>query len=200
MYPQGIQDRYIELECVFKEANLGDIRTKAREIAAWLYTRECEILSFDDEPGLYYRGKYSGKIDFEHVGRMASFTLIFNCEPLAYGGEESKIFVGDSATVNNQGTIETQPRFMATFFNTAEEWKIVNQDGEYIRIVHDFGIGDTLEVNCRTGAILINDTRAMDKLDWQNSRFFPLRVGEGALTVAPGGVCTARVSWIPRYL
>ena len=200
LYPQGLHDRYIELDCAYVGEDLPDMRVKAREIAAWLYTQDREILSFDDEPDIYYRGKRAGEVDLDHISKMAQFTLVFRCEPFVYGGEENQTFVGDSAAVDNQGTLETFPRFMATFINTVGEWKVANQDGDYIKIVHDFEIGDTLEVNCQTGAILINDTRAMDKLDWQNSRFFALREGEDTLSITPTIRCNTTVYWTPSYL
>ena len=200
LYAHGLQDRIIEIDCAYIETSLPDIRSKARKIAAWLYTRDRVILSFDDEPDIYYRCKLASKVDFEHIAKIAKFTLIFRCEPLAYGGEENQTFVGDSAAVDNQGTLETFPRFMATFINTVGEWKVANQDGDYIKIVHDFEIGDTLEVNCQTGAILINDTRALDKLDWQNSRFFSLRAHENTLSITPTIRCNTTVYWTPSYL
>jgi predicted phage tail component-like protein len=200
LFPRELQDRYIDLDCAFIEKNFPDIRIRAREIAAWLYTEDREILSFNDEPDRYYRGKIASQVDFEHMATMGQFSLTFRCEPLAYGGEQNAYFVNGTAIVNNQGTFEAQPVFHAEFTAATSEWKITDPEGHYIRVVNEFIATDELEVNCITGAILINGVRAMDKLDWQNSRFFPLRVGEGTLTVAPGGVCTARVSWIPRYL
>lgn len=200
LYPRGLHDRYIELDCAYVGEDLPDIRVKAREIAAWLYTQDREILSFDDEPNVYYCGKLAGEVDLEHIGKMAQFTLVFRCEPFVYGGEEDQTFVSDAATIDNQGTTEILPRFTVTFTDTATEWKVANQDSDYVRVVNDFTIGDTMEVNCKTGAILINGTRAMDKLDWQNSRFFNLRVGLNDLTITPTGKCSTTVSWVPRYL
>lgn len=200
LYPQGPHDRYIELDCAYVGEDLPDIRAKAREIAAWLHTTDRAILSFDDEPDKYYRGKLAGEVDLDHIGKMAQFALVFRCEPFVYGGEENQIFVGDSAVVDNQGSLETFPRFMVTFINAVGEWKVTNQNNEYIRVVNDFTIGDTLEVNCKTGAILINGTRAMDKLDWQNSRFFALREGENTLSITPTIRCNTTVYWTPSYL
>lgn len=200
LYPQGLYDRYIELDCAYVGEDLPDIRVKAREIASWLYTQDRVVLSFDDEPNIYYRGKLAGKVDLEHIGKMAQFSLIFRCEPFVYGGEEDQTFVSDAAAVDNQGTTEILPRFTVTFTDTAAEWKVTNQDSDYVRVVNNFTIGDTMEVNCKTGAILINGTRAMDKLDWQNSRVFDLRVGANTLTVTPAGVCNTTVYWTPSYL
>jgi predicted phage tail component-like protein len=200
LFPRELADRRIEIDCAFVGSSLANIRTKARDIAAWLYTENREILSFDDESEKYYRGKLAQAIDFEHLAVMGQFSLIFVCEPLAYGAEVLASFINDTATVDNQGTFESQPVFTAAFTGAASEWKVTGPGDNYIRVVHAFQAGDALEVNAATGAILINGTRAMDKLDWQNSRFFPLRVGESTLIVTPAGVCSTRVSWVPRYL
>lgn len=200
LFPGELQDRMIELECAFVEAGLPNIRTRAREIAAWLYTQGREILSFDDESDKYYKAKLDGAIDFEHIARMGQFGLVFRCEPLAYGGKQNADFVADAVVVDNQGTFEALPVFDATFISAAAEWKVTGPGGNYIRVVHGFQAGDTLEVNTGTGAVIINDQRAMEKLDWQNSQFFNLRVGENPLAVTPVGVCDTRMSWIPRYL
>lgn len=201
LFASGHGNRVISINCTIKGNSPEDLQAKARDAAAWLHTKDYAILSFDDETGLYYKAKVASQIDFENITKtLGTFDINFNCEPFAYGGEESKIFVGDSATVNNQGSAEAQPRFMATFLSTAGEWKVTNQDGYYIRIAHDFVAGDTLEVNCRTGAIFINGARAMDKLDWQNSRFFNLRRYENTLTVTPTSRCNTTVYWTSRWL
>ena len=200
LFPRELQDRYIDLDCAFIEKNFPDIRIRAREIAAWLYTEGREILSFNDEPDRYYRGKITSQVDFEHMATMGQFSLTFRCEPLAYGGEEIVDFVDDVAIVYNQGTYESLPVFKATFTHSATEWKVTGPGGSYIRVVHGFKNGDTLEIDCLTGAILLNATRALDKLDWQNSRFFSLRVGENNLGIEPTEKCTAQISWIPRCL
>ena len=200
LFPGGLADRRIEIDCAFRGNKLPDLRIRAREIAAWLYTENREILSFDDESEKYYRGKLAQAIDFEHLAVMGQFSLIFVCEPLAYGAEVLASFINDTATVNNQGTFESYPVFTVTFTAAASEWKVTGPGDNYIRVVNNFKAGDTLEVNTATGAILINSIRALDKLDWQNSRFFCLRVGESVLNVTPAGVCSTRVSWVPRYL
>ena len=200
LFPGGLADRRIEIDCAFRGNKLPDLRIRAREIAAWLYTENREILSFDDESEKYYRGKLAQAIDFEHLAVMGQFSLIFVCEPLAYGAEVLASFINDTATVNNQGTFESYPVFTVTFTGMAAEWKVTGPGDNYIRVVHAFQAGDTMEVNCKTGAILINGTRAMDKLDWQNSRFFALREGENSLAIAPTGKCSTTVSWVPRYL
>lgn len=198
-FPGKLQDRFIELECAFMGDSREDLREKARDIAAWLYTSERAVLSFDDELGRYYYAKLDGAIDPEQLFVLATFTLTFRCEPLTYGAEVQTDFVSDQATVNNPGTFEALPIFNATFTAAASEWK-VTLGMKYIRVVRNFAVNDTLEVNCATGAILFNEVRDLASLDWQNSEFFALPPGVSTLTITPAAVCTATVKFNPRWL
>jgi len=199
LFPRELADRRIDIDCAFMEPSLADIRTKARDIAAWLNVTDRANLSFDDEPGKSYKGKLASAIDLDHAGRLGQFSLTFICEPLAYGGQVTADFAGDSVTVTNAGTFSALPIIEATFTGAATEFK-VTLGTEYIRVVHDFVLNDTLKIDTGTGAVLINGTRAMDKLDWQNSRFFDLPVGESTLSITPTGRCTATVKHTPRWL
>jgi predicted phage tail component-like protein len=199
LFPRELADRRIEIDCAFVGSSLADIRTKARDIAAWLNVTDRATLSFDDETGKTYKAKLASAVDFDHIGNMGQFSLAFNCEPLAYGTEATTNFANDSATVANAGTYSAPAIIEATFTDAATEFK-VTLGTEYVRVVHDFVLNDTLKIDTGTGAILINGTRAMDKLDWQNSRFFDLPVGESTLSITPTGRCTASVKYTPRWL
>lgn len=199
MFPRELADRRIDIDCAFVEPSLANIRTKARDIAAWLHTDDRANLSFDDETGKTYKGKLSSAVDFDHIGRMGQFSLAFNCEPLAYGTEATTNFANDSATVANSGNYPAPAIIEATFTGAATEFK-VTLGTEYIRVVHDFVLNDTLKIDTGTGAVLINGTRTMDKLDWQNSIFFELAVGANTLNITPTGKCTATVKHTPRWL
>ena len=198
-FPGELQDRIIELECTFIGTSRQDLREKARQIAAWLYTVERAVLSFDDEPDKYYLAKVDNAIDLSQMFVLATFNLNFRCEPFAYGEEVKESFVGDAVTVTNSGTAETPPIFTATFTAAANEWK-VTLGSKYVRVVRDFQVGDILEVNCATGAVLVNGMRSMFFLDWQNSEFFTLAPGNNDLTVLPAGVCATEIKWSPRWL
>jgi predicted phage tail component-like protein len=198
-FPRELADRRIEIDCAFVGSSLADIRTKARDIAAWLSVTDRASLSFDDEMGKTYRGKLASAVDFDHIGRLGQFSLTFICEPLAYGEQVTASFVSDSVTVTNAGTFSAPAIIEATFTGAASEFK-VTLGTKYVRVVHDFVLNDTLKIDTGTGAVLINGTRAMDKLDWQNSIFFELAVGNNTLNITPTGKCTATVKHTPRWL
>jgi len=199
LFPREMADRIIEIDCALSKTSLADLRNSIRDIAAWLYTEEQQPLSFSDESDKYYLAKLDGAIDVEQIIAIGQFTLRFRCDPLAYGAEQQASFTDDTVTVTNEGTFEALPVVEATFTAAASEWK-VTLGPKYVRVVHDFQIGDTMEVNCATGAVLINGGRALDKLDWQNSVFFSLPPGTNTLEITPATVCTATVRFKPRWL
>lgn len=202
-FPREFTDRHIDIDCAFVEKSLPDLRARAREIAAWLHTTDRAILSFDDETDKYYRGKLLLSVDFTHLATMGELSLTFLCDPLAYGGEITKDFDWFVTTVENPGTYESPPIFKMTFTAADINIRVIGPDLSMLKVVHNFRVGDILEINAATGAVLINGTRAMDKLDWQNSRFFSLKPGPNNISVASTvstDSCTTKVSWIPRYL
>ena len=199
LFPGELADRHIDLDCAVLGTSLPDLRAKARDIAAWLHTTDRASLSFDDEMGKTYRGKLASAVDFDHIGKMGRFSLSFVCEPLAYGEQVTTNFVNDMATVVNAGTYPTPAIIEATFTDAASEFKVA-LGTEYVRIVHAFVATNTLKIDTGTGAVLINGTRAMDKLDWQNSIFFELAVGNNTLSITPTGKCTATIKHTPRWL
>ena len=199
LFPGKPRDRFIPVDFGFMPASKALFRAKVWEIAAWLYTDEREVLTIDDEPGKYYVGKVEDQVDLEQAFVLGKFSVVFRCEPFAYGSEVTTNFANDSTTVTNAGTRPTPAIIEATFTDSATEFK-VTLGTKYIRVVDDFVLNDTLKIDTSTGAVLINGTRAMDKLDWQNSRFFDLPVGESTLSITPTGRCTAKVKYTPRWL
>lgn len=199
LFPGKPRDRFIPVDFGFMPASKALFRAKVWEIAAWLYTDEREVLTIDDEPGKYYIGKIEDQIDLEQAFVLGKFSVVFRCEPFAYGEQATSTFVSDSVTVTNAGTRPTPAIIEATFTGAASEFK-VTLGTKYVRVVDSFVLNDTLKIDTGTGAVLINGTRAMDKLDWQNSVFFELAVGNNTLSITPTGRCTATVKHTPRWV
>ena len=199
LFPGKPKDRFIPVEFGFMPGSRGLFRLKVWEFSGWLNTEERKILIIDDEPGKYYIGKVEDQVDLEQAYLLGKFTATFRCEPFAYGPEQTTEFTDDAVTVNNLGSQIAPPRFSVIFTAAATEWKVALST-EYIRVVHAFQSGDSMEVNIATGAVLINGTQAMDDLDWQNSRFFNLAPGSNSLVITPTDVCAVTVKYTPRWL
>jgi len=200
LFKGALSDAVIPILCGIKTANAIALMAAKRQIAAWVFSKEKVRLIFDDEPDKFYLVKYDGEIGLEKMTAqgMGKFTLIFRCEPFAYDDQVIANFVADTVTVTNAGTAETEPYFQTTFTATCTEWKIT-LGTDYCRVVHAFGVGDVLTMDFATGAVLLNGVRAMNLLDWQNSRFFTLPVGVSTLTVTPAGKSATLIKYTPKW-
>lgn len=200
LYPGELQDKVFEIECLAQAATVELLRQKMREIAAWLNTTDRQQLSFLDEPNIFYMAKLESKIDPDQINTSAKFTVSFRAEPLAYGADIEQNFVNGLVTVNNPGTFEAMPLFQLTFTAIANEVKI-ELGGKFIRVLKAFAIGDILEINTATGAVLLNSVRILNALDWQYSTFFTIPKGEFNIYLSkPATGVNAKVIYRPRYL
>lgn len=98
--------RIIEIACFVTSENLPSFRQRLREIAKWLSTKS--LLSFDDEPDKTYYGRIYSAVSLEQILANGSFTLIFECDPMAQGKTVVE-YVGmlgdqDERLLYNEGT------------------------------------------------------------------------------------------------
>ncbi len=199
LYPGKPKDRPTPVEFGFMPGSRELFRSKVWEISSWLNTEERKILIIDDEPGKYYIGKVENQVDLEQAFLLGKFSLTFRCEPFAYGAEVASNFAEDAISIDYPGTYATAPIFEAEFTAATDTWR-ATKGTDYIRIDHDFQVGDRLLVNLQSGLIAINGSRAMNKLDWQNSHFFNLLSGTNYLSITPTGVCSTTIKYTPVWL
>lgn len=113
LFPGAYQDRFIEVELSFVARSQQEIRERAREIAAWLSSRQRERLVFDDEPDKHYMAKVANQIDLEPMMRAGRFQVIFRCSPFALSEEHTNTSTATGSptkiTVSAVGTVQTPP-------------------------------------------------------------------------------------------
>jgi len=111
LFPDSLTDRRIDIDCSIAGTSLLDLRQKARQIAAWLYTTARAKLIFDDEPGVFYWAKLANQVDLQQTIALGKFTLQFRCLPYAYSVSpvivEQELASGESITLANAGTANT---------------------------------------------------------------------------------------------
>lgn len=61
-----------------------ELRTRARDIAAWLSTNQWARLIINDEPDKFYFARVINTIDPDTIKRMNRINVIFECQPFAY--------------------------------------------------------------------------------------------------------------------
>ncbi len=75
--------RLIQVDCMVRAQDLPQLRTRAREIAAWL--SEAGMLIFSDEPDKYYVGKIYSPIMLTQLFTIGEWTIEFKVKPFAFG-------------------------------------------------------------------------------------------------------------------
>jgi len=81
--------RSVTMRIVYLGTDYTELRTRARDIAAWLSTSNWAKLIIHDEPDKYYLAKVSGEIDLESLWGSGSSDITFDCQPFAYSITES---------------------------------------------------------------------------------------------------------------
>lgn len=76
--------RLITMHIAYKGKNFIELRSRARNIAAWLNVGNWSRLVFDDEPDKFYFARIISNIDFETINRVGEADIIFECQPFAY--------------------------------------------------------------------------------------------------------------------
>lgn len=194
-----LSDRIIELECGLDGVTLEDLRIKMRAIAAWLNTGARVQLIFDDEPDKYYLAKLNGSIDLSQKFVLGEFSLSFKCEPYAYALTPKIQTVIDGAiTVTNAGTTPAYPKYTVIFTAAATEYKLT-LGSNYVHVIRNFAIGDSLVIDCALNKITVNNGNTMANLDL-GSRFFALPVGGSTVVRLPVGGAQVTVNYKERWL
>ena len=201
LIPRELADGAIVIECGIKTANAIALMTVKRQIAAWVFSRGKVQLIFDDEPDKFYLVKYVGEIGLSKMTApgMGQFKLVFRCEPYAYSlTPKTQNFIADAITITNAGTAPFYPKFTVIFTSPATEYKLL-LGSNYVHLIRNFTIGDTLVIDHTLCKITVNNLNAISSLDL-GSRFFPLPVGGSQVTPSPLGVAQVTVNYKERWL
>lgn len=76
--------RNITIRLGYDSDNELELRTRAREIAAWLNSSKWEKLIIGDEPDKYYLARVYNEIDLESFITIGECYVTFECQPFAY--------------------------------------------------------------------------------------------------------------------
>lgn len=75
--------RKITMHIAYIGSNYAELRSRAREIAAWLASENWAKLSINDEPDKYYLARVINGIDLDTVKRLGQADITFECQPFA---------------------------------------------------------------------------------------------------------------------
>jgi predicted phage tail component-like protein len=189
-----------------------EIRSKARDLATFLFYSSDQELIFSDEPDKKYFARFDQTgTDFEEIAYTGEGEILFTCfDPLAYSTEEKNETMGASneMTVTNGGTYRIYPRLRVTPTAESAYIKITNTTtGKFLLYNETWPAAEPLVFDTDKNTVYNETTNEnFIKNLALESEFFPLEIGPNTLRIEnqnPDGTGvngTLRVYWRERYL
>lgn len=83
--------RSIAMRIVYLGNDYNELRSRARDIAAWLSTPTWGKLIIHDEPDKYYLAKITEEIDLRTIWELGAVDVVFDAQPFAYAAAEETV-------------------------------------------------------------------------------------------------------------
>jgi predicted phage tail component-like protein len=83
--------RQITMRIAYIGTSYEELRTRARSIAAWLYTDDWKQLIINDESDKYYLVRITSEIDLKSLFESGTADIIFDCQPFAISVTEETV-------------------------------------------------------------------------------------------------------------
>ena len=151
--------RVITLECFVYASDIPAFRSRLRDIAEWLSQKG--PLVFDDEPDKTYEARIFSSVPVEQMMSAGIFTLVFDCQPFAYGQERVLSLTVSSnpasLAIDNRGTQESP--CVITLKNTGSTGVngITLESGNEFRYTAVLAPGATLTIDTERYTVRLND-------------------------------------------
>jgi phage-related protein len=190
--------------------SFGELRSRARDIAAWLSASTWAKLIINDEPDKYYLAKVTSQIDMATIYEAGEAEITFDCQPFAYSVTESEeVFTGIAGATNcdfeNPGTREINfksPQGSKSLITVVGSWtalaftlngKTLNYDGA--------GSGQTLVIDNLEMEAELGSTNVFNNLDGDIDTFLEIIPGDNVFNVSGTGLnVTVTVNYIPLWM
>lgn len=213
LYDYGTDEysiRNIVMQITYKETSFIDLRSKARQIAAWLSGGIWAPLIINDEPDKYYSAKITSKIDLDSFLESGSAEITFNCQPFAFSVDESKIITSVTSSpkvieFQNPGTrrinFKSQPgsKFLITVTGT---WTSISfaLNSQTLNFTQA-GSSATLVIDNIEMMAYLGSTRSFDKLTGDTDDFLRILPGTNTLTVSGTNInASVKIEFIPLWI
>lgn len=172
-----------------------ELQEKTRALATKLYSDQPQKLYLDDEPEKYYLAIPTGNTGLKKLGMTGATILSFYCpNSLVYGETKSLNIIGN---IFNAGTYQTAGTITIEITEAIDHIEATLVDtGEYVRVDHDFIIGDTVTIDLENEMVYKNGFSIMEDCHLE-SDFFSIPTGEFLISVNTGN---ATLEFTERWL
>lgn len=137
-FNRQIDSRVFEVDVMI----IGDVRTKADQLAQLLETDKPAPIVFDDDPGKTFFGILTEGTDLAQLREIGKVTLqFFVPDPHAEGTSRSADFADGTASATNSGTAQSFPIITATATKDATVFAVGN-GSKIVQVGKHLGAGD----------------------------------------------------------
>lgn len=179
-----VKQRDIQVDVKITGTSEADLRTKVRNIGAWLYSEYPQVLKFDDETDRQYLAVID-TASLKETLKVGEGSIKFICPtPYAEATTETSVTLTSNGTkaFTNSGTAETYGTITVTFTGATTNFTVTHVGtGKKVQITQVFKAGDILVIDFAKGYVTLNGTNAMPTVSL-DSDFYKLPKGANSLT------------------
>lgn len=201
--------RPITMKIQYIGTSYEELRTRARNIAAWLSTNTWGKLRIHDEDDKYYLAKVTGEIDLQGLWQSGSADVTFDCQPFAYSVQEeietfNVIGLTDYGFANPGTRLINyrSPYGSKSRITVVGSWTTLSlsMNGQTLNYT-EAGVGatvifDNIEMECSSGGV-----NKFSVLTGDIDSFLKIMPGNNTLTVNGTGLnLTVTIEYIPLWV
>lgn len=201
--------RPIIMRIVYIGTDYYELRTRARQIAAWLSTPTWVPLVINDEPDKFYLAKVTSEIDLQSFWESGLAEVAFDCQPFAYSvNEVSAIFSATGAanhTFVHPGTREINyrsPQGSKSLIKVSGSWTSLGLTmNGHVLTFSEAGASTLLTIDNIAMEVKKAGVNKFDKLGGDIDKFLRIVPGPNVLYLAGVGLnVTVTTEFIPMWV
>jgi phage-related protein len=188
-----------------------ELRTRARQIAAWLSTKSWVKLIINDETDKYYLAKVTSEISLESLWESGTADIAFDCQPFAYSINDVDVAQSGITetlklvTFTNQGTREINfksPPGSKYIITAIGSWTTITFDSNGKTLTYSkAGDADELIINNVDMTVFQNGISSFEFLSGDIDSFLEIVPGANTVTVSGTGLSLdLEISYIPLWI
>lgn len=190
LFESGYNNKLLEFKCSLSKGTINARRQRARDIAEWLSVTGDLVLDYESDK-TYKVVKTVSDISLAIEQAWDEFSIIFETEPLQYGGLKTLSFNNPtSIVVNNQGTYEAE-----TIISITGTGSVTVTSGEYSFTL----TGMTGKLNIDSKRMIIYTDTIINGISKHSGNFIKLKPGNNTITVN-GSVSDMTVKFHDTYI
>jgi predicted phage tail component-like protein len=199
--------RTITMKIQYIGTSYEELRTRARQIAAWLSTQSWAQLKMHDEEDKYYLAKVTSAIDLENLWESGSADIEFDCQPFAYSNERRPQWIsvtGVDDTFTNLGTRRINfksPQGSKSIIKILGSWQNIGIGMNGKSLYYGESGSGLLIIDNIEMEVILNDENKFSVITGDIDTFLPIVPGENTVLISGDSILVEiSIEYIPLWM